>query len=78
VPFLTIEKLPTMNAALLMGIMKHAGSLYDNSSAFNEYLKAQHTKDAAHKGDVELKSKHTIVPHVCFSSFCLNNLLTML
>ncbi|KAF9543454.1 hypothetical protein CPC08DRAFT_824152 [Agrocybe pediades] len=38
-------------------------ALYDNSEAFEEYLKRENTYEAAKEAGAKLKKKHTIVPH---------------
>jgi hypothetical protein len=46
-----------------LAMMKYYTAIYDNSSAFNQYLQKQGTADAARNAGVKLKSKNTIVPH---------------
>ena len=54
-----------MNLSLVPALLKYYTAIYDNSFAFRKYLKKQGAEEAAQKAGVKLKSKHTIVPHVC-------------
>ena len=44
--------------------LKYYVALFDNSAAFEEYLKKQDIDDAAQKAGLKRKTKHTVVPHV--------------
>jgi hypothetical protein len=50
---------------LSLAYWKYYIAIYDNSTAFEKYLKKQGTEEAARKAGVKLKQKHSIVPHVC-------------
>ncbi|KDR80410.1 hypothetical protein GALMADRAFT_242832 [Galerina marginata CBS 339.88] len=56
-------KISPKSALIIPALFKYFTAIYDNSAAFDEYLKKQHTEEAARKAGVKLKSKHTIVPH---------------
>lgn len=56
-----------MDPARIPAIWKYFVALYDNSAAFDEYLKAQGTDEAARKAGAKLKVRHSIVPHVRFT-----------
>jgi hypothetical protein len=56
-----------MDPALIPALWKYFIALYDNSAAFDEYLKAQGTDEAARKVGAKLKVRHSIVPHVRFT-----------
>src|ERR1700727_3712182 len=64
------------NPGLAPTLLKYYTAIYDNSFAFRKYLKKQGAEEAAQKAGVKLKSKHTIVPHVCppnFAGFLLHS-----
>jgi hypothetical protein len=39
-------------------------ALYDNSKAFDAYLRKQGMDSILHKTDLKMRVRHTIVPHV--------------
>ncbi|KAF8891945.1 hypothetical protein CPB84DRAFT_1783894 [Gymnopilus junonius] len=47
---------------LMPAWFKYYVALYDNSSAFEEYLKKQGTDEAMSKAGVKRRSKHTVIP----------------
>ncbi|KAF8891944.1 hypothetical protein CPB84DRAFT_1368633 [Gymnopilus junonius] len=48
---------------LIPAWFKYYVALYDNSAAFEEYLKKQGTNEASRRAGVKRRSKHTVVPH---------------
>ena len=56
-----------MQPGLIPAWFKYYVALYDNSAAFEEYLKKQGVDEAAKQAGLKRKKRHTIVPHVCSS-----------
>jgi hypothetical protein len=48
----------------VIALKKYIHARWENSGPFAEYLEKGHTKQTAEKAGVQLKHKHTVVPHV--------------
>ena len=60
-----------MHPGVVPALFKYYIAIYDNSTTFHDHLRKQGTEKAAQTVGVKLKSKHTIVPHVCPFNFRL-------
>lgn len=52
-------------AQLITTSLPDLNALYDNSAPFMKYLKNQGIDDILRNMKLELRERHTVVPHVC-------------